>query len=79
MVVGKFTLNLSLCLSEPNTKKLSLTGFSLSLLAEIYSFISYKHLSSTVQSQQMNSSGIDAYKLTYHLHKNETLFLYDYH
>ena len=44
MVDGKEAFNLSLGLFEPNTINSVLSGLSLSLLADIHSFISSRHL-----------------------------------
>ena len=74
MVDGKYAFNLSLCLFEPNTINSVLVGLSLSLLADIHSFISFRHLFNFSNAAD-EYFGIDGYRLECHLHNNETLLL----
>ena len=50
MSIGKHAFNLSLCFLEPKSMNSVLSGLSLSLLADIYSLTSCRHLSKAAEA-----------------------------
>ena len=68
MSIGTHAFNQSLCLFEPKNMKAVLPGFNFTLLVDIHSFTSLKHLFNCSKADR-HSSETNAHKLRFHQHK----------